>query len=259
MVKISIITISYNSAQHIEETIQSVVNQLYANKEYIVIDGGSTDGTIEIINKYKDKISYFVSEPDKGISDAFNKGIAVATGDIIGIINSDDKLVDNALQILANNYDSTIDVYRGICNIWNDKTGLSFQEIPTLRWPAIPIKMRVAHPSTFVNKEAYKKWGTFDIDLKYAMDADLLRRWTVKNAKIKYINAPLAFFRLGGVSQSSESKRLKELKYILRKNGSNKFQVFCFALYYRFRLFVKHVIMLFGEDYRFKFVKKCND
>ena len=97
--KISIVTVCYNSKSHIEEAIQSVLNQTYKNLEYIVIDGGSTDGTLDIIDKYKDKIDYFVSEPDKGISDAFNKGIKAATGDIIGICNADDKLALDCLQI----------------------------------------------------------------------------------------------------------------------------------------------------------------
>ena len=88
--KISIITVCYNSEAHIEEAILSVINQSYDNKEYLVIDGGSKDGTLNIIEKYKDRIDYFVSEPDKGISDAFNKGIKAASGDIIGILNSDD-------------------------------------------------------------------------------------------------------------------------------------------------------------------------
>ena len=83
--KISVITVSYNSATHLEECILSVINQSYDNKEYIIIDGGSTDGTLDIIDKYKDKIDYFISEPDNGISDAFNKGIKAATGDLIGI------------------------------------------------------------------------------------------------------------------------------------------------------------------------------
>lgn len=96
--KITIITVSYNSEETIEETINSVVNQDYNNLEYIIIDGCSSNGTMDIVNKYASKITRIVSEPDKGISDAFNKGIKYATGDLIGIINSDDLLVDGALK-----------------------------------------------------------------------------------------------------------------------------------------------------------------
>ena len=97
--KISIITVCYNSEAHLEEAMLSIINQSYANKEYIVIDGGSKDNTLAIIDKYRDKIDYFVSEPDKGISDAFNKGIKAATGDIIGIINSDDFMIFSRLSL----------------------------------------------------------------------------------------------------------------------------------------------------------------
>ena len=255
--KISIITVSYNSKDHIEEAILSVVNQSYTNKEYIVIDGGSTDGTLTIIEKYRDKISYFVSEPDKGISDAFNKGIKAATGDLIGIINSDDKLEINALSIVAQYYSDNVDMYRGICKIWNDKTGFVYNEVPTLYWPIIPIKMRGAHPATFVSKKAYDKFGNFDRELRYAMDTDLFIRFSKYKAEVKYIDKPLASFRLGGVSQSNEKKRLNELCYILKKNGANSLQVWFFRQYYSCRLRFKHfVIALFGDDFRFRFTSK---
>lgn len=138
--KISIITVCYNSEKYLEETIQSVLRQNYQNVEYIIIDGGSTDNTVSIIDKYRQYITYFVSEPDNGISDAFNKGIRVATGDVIGIINSDDLLEEGALERVAQEYAPSVDWYRGDCKVWNDQTGFVFIEHPTLDWPAIPIK-----------------------------------------------------------------------------------------------------------------------
>ena len=257
--KISIITVCYNSETHVEEAIKSVIEQIYENKEYIVIDGGSKDGTLSIIEKYRDKIDYYVSEPDKGISDAFNKGIKAATGDVIGIINSDDKLEKGALQEIANAYENDVDMYRGICYTWNDQTGYLFEEIPTLYWPAVPISIGAAHPATFVSKKAYERLGVFDIDLRYAMDTDLFRRFSKAKAKVKYVDKPLAYFRLGGVSQSDEKKRLKELLYILKKNGNNSVQNAIFWCIYKFRLFVKHLVMsIGGEDFRFKFRKFFN-
>ena len=101
--RISVITITYNSAATIEETIRSVTMQDYPDLEYVIIDGGSTDGTLDVVQKYKDRIQVVVSEPDKGISDAFNKGVDRATGEIIGIINSDDILLPGALQEVARN------------------------------------------------------------------------------------------------------------------------------------------------------------
>jgi Glycosyltransferases involved in cell wall biogenesis len=254
--KISIITVCYNSEKYLEETIQSVLRQNYQNVEYIIIDGGSTDNTVSIIDKYRQYITYFVSEPDNGISDAFNKGIRVATGDVIGIINSDDLLEEGALERVAQEYAPSVDWYRGDCKVWNDQTGFVFIEHSTLDWPAIPIKMRGAHPSTFVSRNAYRKYGTFGVDLRYAMDTDLFIRFSRHRAVVKYVPQVLACFRLGGVSQSDEIKRTDELKLILRRNGSTSFQIFIWEMIYKFRLSVKHFMMLFGEDARFLLAKK---
>ena len=110
---ISVVTITFNSEKTVEETIRSVVSQDYPNLEYIIIDGGSTDSTLQIVDRYRDRIALVQSEPDKGISDAFNKGILKASGEIIGIINSDDLLSEGALKAIADNYDPSIDVYSG--------------------------------------------------------------------------------------------------------------------------------------------------
>lgn len=248
--KISIITISYNSAAHIEEAIQSVINQSYENIEYIIIDGGSTDGTLDIIDKYKDKIDYFVSEPDKGISDAFNKGINVASGDIIGIINSDDVLCERALYHVYNAYREDIDVYRGKLLMFNDKKE-NVEQIPTLTWPKIPLRMKVAHPSTFITRRAYEKTkqeNYYKLNCKYAMDFDLLLRLERAGCKSIYVPYILAKFRLGGTSQENDDKRRNELCRILRETGSNKCQIFLFNIYYRLRLFMKCIVkFIFGS------------
>ena len=110
---ISVVTICYNSVNTLEETIKSVVEQKYPYIDYVIIDGGSTDGTLDIIEQYKEHLGYFCSEPDKGISDAFNKGIFHAKGDLIVIINSDDILLPNALEVVAKFYEPDVDVYRG--------------------------------------------------------------------------------------------------------------------------------------------------
>lgn len=255
--KISIITVCFNSEAHIEETILSIVNQSYSNKEYVIIDGGSTDGTLDIIGKYRNKIDYFVSEPDRGISDAFNKGIKAATGDVIGIVNSDDILEVGALDILASHYRVDIDVYRGLCGMFNDKTHHVFYDKPTMNWPALPLEMHVAHPSTFISSKAYQKYGLYDVNLKYAMDFDILRRFDIHHATKLFIDKPLTQFRLGGASQSSDKKRLQELLLILRKNGSEWWQVLAFNAYYRIRLMVKYLVeALFSTNYRIKIANK---
>lgn len=154
--KISIITVCYNSEAHLEECIRSIVTQEYENKEYIVIDGGSKDGTLDIINKYRDKIAYFVSEPDKGISDAFNKGIKAATGDIIGILNSDDFMMPNVLQKVAEQYEDGIDVYRGYCLVWNEILNTKKELHPNVRFGVPPFGAIICHESAFISRDCYK-------------------------------------------------------------------------------------------------------
>ena len=109
--KISIITPCFNAAQYIEQTILSIINQDYDNIEYVIIDGGSSDGTVDIIKKYEDKISYWISEPDKGQSDAINKGIEVATGDVFNWVNADDYLEEGVLKEIAKHFeDKTLNI-----------------------------------------------------------------------------------------------------------------------------------------------------
>ncbi len=121
--KISVITVCFNSEKTIARTIESVINQHYSDLEYIIIDGGSKDKTVEIINKYRNELSYFISEPDQGISDAFNKGIRVATGDIIGIINSDDWYENGIFKLVNEMFlqNKEIDVLVGALRYWDDK------------------------------------------------------------------------------------------------------------------------------------------
>ena len=155
--KISIITITYNSENTIEDTINSVVSQKYDNLEYLIIDGGSTDHTLDIVNKYRDKIAVVISEPDKGISDAFNKGIRNATGEIIGIINSDDILMIGALSCIANNYKPSIDVYSGNVLFWFENTGKEYSVKPEITFDKLKLQYSVAHPGRFIRKSAKRR------------------------------------------------------------------------------------------------------
>ena len=131
--RITIITVCYNSEKYIEQAILSVINQTYDNLEYIIVDGGSQDSTMSIVNRYRDKISVIISEKDNGISDAFNKGIRRATGDIIGIVNSDDMLYNNnVIEKLAEYYEDDIDVYRGKEIVKNIDSGYEYVLSPSL-------------------------------------------------------------------------------------------------------------------------------
>lgn len=247
--KISIITITYNSEKTLEQTIQSVVGQDYNNIEYLIIDGGSTDKTLDIVERYRDKISFVISEPDKGISDAFNKGIFYATGEIIGIINSDDIYLPGALKAIADSYSPEIDVYRGNTVIWNEATKTKISVKPTMSFPLNKRIKYVCHPSTFVAKKAYEKWGGFQEKFRYQMDADLLYRFYCNHAKFKYVGQDLAVFKLGGATSDKWQKKLKEVYWTVVDNGGSKVVAYhkCFKFGF-YQMLKKCLFKVIGED-----------
>lgn len=248
--KISIITVCYNSEAHIEEALQSVINQSYENKEYLVIDGGSTDGTLSIIEQYRDKIDYFVSEPDKGISDAFNKGIRAATGDIIGICNADDQLAADCLQLIADNSEEGIDIYRMNETVKNFETGEEWLTRPTLVYGKTFRSHYTCHMGCFVTKVAYKRYGMYDTELRIQMDTDLLRRFTVKGARYKYIDANCGYFRRGGVSNTkSQTKRKNyERALVMKRYGASDCDVFITQCYHTIMQMAKSVLLALHLD-----------
>lgn len=247
--KITIVTISYNSARTIGETLRSVVSQDYDNKEYIVIDGGSYDGTTDIIKKYNEYIDFFVSEPDKGISDAFNKGISHSTGDLIICINSDDFLLPGALTEVAHHYDEETDIYSCDLLIFNDKTGERRVLHPSTDFPLMPFFRRPGHQGVFVNKKTYKQLGTYDTSLKYAMDLDFLMRATTAKVKFKHVDTPVAVFRLGGATNESIFKKRKEYISLIRKNGGSNLQAYTFYAFLVCTQTLKKILRLTGIDW----------
>jgi len=251
-IKISMITVSLNSEKTIEQTIKSVLEQDYANLEYIIIDGGSTDRTLEIVNQYKSKIDVIVSEKDNGISDAFNKGIRRATGDVIGIINSDDTLLHDALQAVADNYDDETDVYRGNIIFYNPQTGFTCREIPSMKFPKLPFFIHVAHQGTFVAKKAYDKYGVYDEKIKYSMDLDFLMRVYLAKGKMKKIDFDMATFRQGNTTADALKKKKQEFFYFLEKNGCNKLQSHFYYAYLVCMDWAKKILNLFGNDFKQK-------
>lgn len=219
--KISIVTITFNSEHTVEETIKSVISQDYPNLEYIIIDGASKDGTLAVVDKYRGKIAKVISEPDNGISDAFNKGIRHSTGDIIGIINSDDVLLPGALSAVAAAYESGVGVYRGNILIWDSKSNTKIKACPSMKFPLHTFKKRVVcHMGTFVAKEVYEKYGMFKTHFRFMMDVDLLVRLYEAGVRFKYIPKELAMFRLGGVTSSLFLKKTGELERLFRENGA---------------------------------------
>lgn len=214
--KVTIITVVYNGAKTIEQTILSVLGQTYTNIEYIIIDGMSTDGTQEIIEKYAKSISCFVSEKDDGIYDAMNKGIALATGKIVGIINSDDWYAPDAIEKVVRffRHHEVELVYGNGFFVYSDGS-----EIPFTLYPLETMwyQMAIVHPSVFIKKEVYEKFGSFCLDYKLSADYDLLLRLYSQDVKFGYIDSVLSYFRSGGLGEKLREKGIEEDKIIFEK------------------------------------------
>lgn len=198
---ISIITVVFNGEKHLEQTILSVINQSYENIEYIIIDGNSTDKTLDIIKKYEKNIDFWISEPDNGIYEAMNKGIKLAKGDYVGLINSDDFYEPNAIEIVVNHIKnhSEIDVFFG--NIYIINPNLNEKKLQTYKKGEKLEKIfSIWHPTVFVKKETYEKLGYFNQTYRIAGDYELLLRFYKKGCKFCYINKVITNFREGGFS-----------------------------------------------------------
>jgi len=215
--KVSIITVCFNSEKHIKTAIESVLNQDYDDIEYIIIDGGSTDNTIEIIKSYKDKITTFISEPDKGIYDAMNKGLKLASGEIIATLNSDDLYIDNTIvSTVANSFikNKCEIVYGDLFYVKQDNTNSIVRKWNTKQFKQGSFKKgwHPPHPTFFVHKSIYLKYGYFNLKYKLAADFELMLRFLEKHKTISfYIKKPLVKMRLGGATN-------KNLKNIFNQN-----------------------------------------
>ena len=251
--KISIVTITYNSAATLEETVRSVVMQDYPSLEYVIIDGGSSDGTLDIVSKYQDRIRTVISEPDKGISDAFNKGIAHATGEIVGIINSDDILLPDALQEVARHYDPQVDVYSGLILFWNEDTDETFPSYPDVTFDTLKLQYNVAHPARFIRKDAYQRYGLYRVDLRYMMDIELLCRFYKQGAKFLLVDKPLAKFRLGGTTNDPIYKKKEDYRAFVQSFGGSSwdFRRIWLQAVIKYNL-IQLGYRLFGSNLKFK-------
>ena len=198
---ISIITVVYNGESFLKETIDSVINQTYKNIEYIVIDGGSSDNTIDIIRNYEHKIDYWISEKDFGIYDGMNKGLKLCRGKLIGLINADDWYELNAVEIIVSYFlrSDQKTVLHGNLNVV-DKINKSYTVDKEFNLKLLKKGMVLHHPTVFVPKELYLEYGLFSTAYRVASDWDLMLRFYLNGVNFLWINFVLANFRLGGIS-----------------------------------------------------------
>ena len=224
--KVSIITVCYNSARTLQDTIESVLAQTYTNIEYIIIDGGSTDDTPAIIEKYRNRIAHVVSEPDQGLYDAMNKGIALSSGELVGILNSDDLLAHAGVMAdIVSALDSNTEAICSDVHIFKDHRDNIVRKYRCTRWKPWMFRLghQPPHPGFYVRKNCYERLGVFDLQFRRAADFELLLRFIgVHKINTKYLPYTSVLMRSGGSSQQglkaiSEANREDHLA--LRKHG----------------------------------------
>lgn len=239
MKKVSIITAAYNSAQTIGDTIESVLKQTYQNIEHIIVDGASTDNTVEIVRNYGNKIAKIISEPDRGIYDAMNKGIQAATGDIIGILNSDDffdtpEVISSIVEEFEK--DSQLDgIYTNLYYVQQNNPQKKVRH-----WISSPFKERSffrgwhpPHPTLYLRKEIYEKYGLFNLDFPLAADFELMLRLFEKHKiRTKHLNITTIRMRLGGASNKNWANVKQQNIECIKAFKTNGFKVsFLYPIY----------------------------
>lgn len=256
--KISIVTPSYSQAEFLEETIQSVLNQDYPNLEYVIIDGGSTDSSVDIIKKYEKKLSYWVSEKDKGQSDAINKGFRRASGEILAWLNSDDCYLPGTLERVADFFSShaTVDLVYGDLLLIDGrgKTVGIRRVVPYNYTLALYGLSSVPQPSAFFRRRALNVVGLLDEEFHYQMDAEFFLRFGKMGLNIKYLPVPLAMFRFHAQSKTvseyhdkvqQANRRILEkiLGRTITEGEAWKFQVF--KQMARFAIYLQRIVLRF--------------
>lgn len=215
--KVSVITVCFNSAATIERTIQSVLSQDYPNLEYVIIDGGSKDHTLDIITQYKDRIHTVISEPDRGVYDGMNKGIALATGEWIHLLNSDDYYTDSSALTQAvghlrpdcTNYFVLLREHLGVLG---DPC-----RFPYRLWKLF-VSAKLPHPAMIVSKEQYRHVGLYDASLRIAADHDFILRM-LKRYPAHFVDFPLVVMDQGGLSAKNLELSYREFMEVTIRHG----------------------------------------
>jgi len=235
--KVSIITVALNNCEYIETCIQSVINQDYKNIEYIVVDGGSTDGTVDVIKRYDDKIDLWISEPDFGIYDAINKGINMSRGDIIGFLHSDDLYIDH--HVISNIVNEFIEhevdsVYADLVYVErnNPDRVVRYYDSSVFQVSQFAYGWMPAHPTCFIKKNTYAEYGLYKTDYIIAADYELLTRFYGKlGVSYHYFPKVIVKMRSGGLSTRNFRSNIilnREIVRACRENGikTNIFKVY---------------------------------
>jgi glycosyltransferase involved in cell wall biosynthesis len=223
--KISVITVAYNAQNTIARCIDSILGQKFSNIQYIIIDGGSTDNTIQIIDQYRDKIDLFISEPDKGIYDAMNKGIALATGSIVGTLNADDYFADK--EVLNDVAAAFAEQEAGI--LYGDLDYVDMNGNIVRKWRSGEYKGGMfnrgwmpAHPTFYCKRNLFEQLGVYRLDYGSAADYELMLRFIHFNkTKAIYLNKVMVKMIIGGVSNKSIKNRVQALLFDLKAMRNN--------------------------------------
>lgn len=252
--KVSIVTVSFNSEATIRDAIESVLTQSYTDIEYIIVDGQSTDNTVNVVQEYEGRITKFITEPDKGIYDAMNKGVALATGDIIGILNSDDFYRSNeVIEEIVAFYQKTpeMSMVLGGVEFVSEKNLTRVVRV----YKAIgfkPWKLRFGfmppHPGSFIRREVYEKIGVYKINYKIGADFDFfVRSLLISKLRYKTINQNMVVMRVGGVSTSGFKSYKVSTQEMLRSFKENGLHTNFIFLLIRFPI---KVLQLISKKYK---------
>ncbi len=245
--KISIITVCYNSEKTLRKTIESVLNQDYDNIEYIIVDGGSNDKTIEIINEYRENVTKFITEKDEGIYDAINKGILQASGEVLGILNSDDIFYnENTISIIAKYFNENYILDSIIGDIiFINKKGHKHRHYSALNWTPKKFAWGIMppHPSFYCKRSLFNRFGLYRIDFKIAADFELLVRFLLINkVSYEYIPEILVQMNLGGISTKSLKSNFLINNEVLRACIINNVNTNIFKLYSKYLFKFKELL-----------------
>ncbi|MCP2500546.1 MAG: glycosyltransferase [Deltaproteobacteria bacterium] len=211
-------TVVFNGEEHIEQAILSVLGQRYQNMEYIVVDGGSTDSTLAILDRYADRIDYWISEPDCGIYDAMNKGIALASGDLVGLLNCDDWYTPEAIEEVVRAFLTQPDREAVVAGKWRvilEDIPMTITISPSLKFH---VGMPICHQAMFIPRALYRRFGVYDLRYRIGADLDLTVRFHVNGVKFVLIDAVIVNYRMGGSSAHYFREVGAEHSRILRSN-----------------------------------------